>query len=208
MTFGAFLVDLENYLRVRSTRGKKLSLQFTNEAILKFSRMYEWEKLLVSDDIVTDDSGSYELDSTILSHNHGSHFNLIISGGALDYYRYDYQHYLKLDSSEQQYAYSIFGTKLYLLGSGETFKYMYTTPGSFSNYPLSGATKSNTQEPKALIHYYDIIKRMVAVRMLKYLEDHENAKIEQQEMLFDIQELKKAENRAEKNGKPKTIVRN
>lgn len=207
MTFGSFLVDLENYLRVRSTRGKQLLLQFTNEAILKFARMYEWQKLLVSDEITTDGSGFYELDNTILTYNHGMHFNLIISGGAVDYDRYDYEYYLRLSEDDRDYTYSIFGTKIYLAGTGETFTYMYTTPGSFSNYPLVGHTKANAQEPKPLAHYPDIVKRIVAVRMLKYLEDDEQALKEQQEMLYDIEQLKKSENREEKNGKPKMIIR-
>ena len=65
----------------------------------------------------------------------------------------------------------------------------------------------DTDEVPAIIHYPDVIQKMTALKMFKYLDDAESSDREAALLSLKINTLKSHEKRTEKNGVPKVVKR-
>jgi len=207
MTLSSLLTEIKAYLHVEGTSAESILKTFINDSIRDFIRFYDWEKLKVIDDITTDGSDEYTLDDTNLSSVFEREIALIIPYAAdtsssiqkTQYSKYDYYNYLQLTSKD--YAWSVFGTKLYIAGSGATFKFLYMSPGDSDNWPLA----DNADEVPAIIYYPDVIEKMAVVKFLDYIG--EDTSKENELLGIKMAEIKSAQNRAANSGKTPMIQR-
>lgn len=209
MAFADTILNIENYLQMRSKDTKLLLKQFTNHAIREFADLEEWEKMRVRDSITLDGSGEYDLsDEAILSSFYRRDIRIYKNWSSTDssrtttYYKIALDRYLQFPSKGGWYA--IFGTTLYIDGDSGEADFMYMGLGPHNQYPL---TEDDDDVP-ALQYYGEIIEKMVVVRLLKQLgEEQEVIAREQEELNRLILTTKNGEKRSDKSGKVKFVNR-
>lgn len=190
MNYGNLVNEIRLYLSMQGTEMMHMIKSFLNESIIDFVRIYEWEKSKVAEIITLDGSGSYDL-SAVLTNPFEGEIGLIDSSGA-EMQKFDYKMYATLDDKTGYY--SIFGNTLYVGGTTGDLTFMYISPGN--PYPLV----NDTDENLITLYYWQIIKKMTASYMLKYISDPQAAE-EDKMIAFKINSLRSMENRTRKQGK-------
>jgi hypothetical protein len=113
-----------------------------------------------------------------------------------EYQKYGYKEYYALTSKTN--TYSIRGTKLYLEGDAE-IELLYTSIG----YELT----DDTDEPKPLKYYWDILKRM-DIKDLRYnMGDIEAIPMAERSLMERVEYAKRHENEVDKRGMLTTVAR-
>lgn len=210
MTYSEMILEIRNYVRVEGSHAEHLIKGFINESIREFIRLYNWEKLKVTDTITLDDSDSYILDATNLTYNFEREIALISpydptgsneSTQLTEYNKYNYQNYLQL--SDKSNVFSIHNGYIYVEGNNTTLTFFYMSPGDFSNFPMT----NDTDEVPASIYYPDVINKMAVVKFLDNYSEDELARKETELLARKLAGLKSAENRALNEGKFHMIQR-
>jgi len=196
MIFSELIREIELYLHIQGSETRYLIKDFINESILDFIRIEEWKYSRFSNDIVLDGSEQYDL-TTILTNPFYGEIDLI-KENSYSYRKFNYETYIK--SQSKIGSYSILGNTLYVEGEDTTLRFVYVTPGL--PYPLV----NDNDENLVTRYYWDIIKKMAVIKMLHYLGD--DVVVREEELLKEkLFSLKFQENRIEKKGKFKMVVR-
>jgi len=191
MQFQNLVKDVRLYIRLEGAEVESRIKSFINDACLRFARLAEFRHLIQSATLTTDNSGSYDI-SDIVPEPFVSDMMLLVQGTTPSE-KVDYLDYIQSGSPSGQWT--IFGGQLHVAGTGSDFTFIYTSTGS--PYPMVEPTDENV----AATYYPDIIKQIAIVRYLNYLGDLDASSIEFSELNKLIAELKKSENRAQKEGR-------
>lgn len=195
MTYQALARDIELYLHIQGSKTRALIKSFINEAILDFLRTKEWRKAKAAYDLTLDGSNSYDL-STLVPDFEGE--IMLLDSSGTEYQKNEYETYLQYTT--KTYLYSILGTTLYVEGTSGTLTLMYISRGD--PYPLV----ADADESVVLVHYWDIVKQFVIVKMLGHLGDP-MIEQEKQALVDKLTLLRTSENRFANNGKTKVVQR-
>ena len=196
MTYQSLARDIELYLHIQGAKTRALIKSFINEAILDFLRTKEWKKAKAAYSLALNGTGSYDL-STLVPDFEGE--IMLLDSDGVEYQKNEYETYLQYTNKTN--LYSILGTTLYVEGdTGTTLTLMYISRGT--DYPLT----DDSDEIPVTLHYWDVVKQFVIVKMLKHLGDPQ-LKQEQETLVEKIALLRTSENRFANNGKTKVVQR-
>lgn len=196
MQFSTLIRKVELYLHVQGSTMRAMIEDFINESILDFVRLKEWRKVRSVVNLPLDGSGSYNI--LAVAPDFEGEIGLFSEEG-IEYEKSEYDVYIQYQT--KTYKYSILGTQLYVEGdTGTTLKFIYVALGT--NYPLT----NDADEVPATIHYWDIIKQIAVVKMLKHLGDPQ-VQVEETTLIDKLKGLRASENRFDKEGKPKEVQR-
>lgn len=191
--------EIELYTHMEGAQIREMIKRHINEAILDFLRMKEWEKVKNVVSVALNGSGAYTITggATPIAADFEGEIELLDSGG-IPYSKVGYSLYLQ--HSDKSGVYSILGDTLYVEGDSGTLTLIYIARGD--EYPLT----DDDDEVYATLYYWDIIKQMVVVRILKFLGDPQ-AEPEELVLRDKLLTLRASENRTRNNGKLKVVQR-
>ena len=199
MQFLQLIREIELYVHMEGDKIREMIKRHINEAILDFLRTKEWDKVKAIATFTLDGSGSYAISTgaTPIAADFEGEIGLFNDSGT-EFTKLGYPYYLRAENRAE--AYSILGDNLYVDGNSGDLTLIYVARGA--QYPLT----AEDDEVWATLHYWDIIKQMVVVRILKFLGDPSQP-VEQQELDRKLVLLRNSENRIRKNGKAKIVQR-
>lgn len=178
---------------------KDMVNQFVNESIIDFIRLQTWSKTIVAEDLLLDNSDSYDL--ATLTNFFDSEVALVNPDANVEYDKYNYKNYLELVTKTNKYA--VLADTIYVTGDDTTLKLFFNSPGTNANYPVS----VDSDEPNALKYYWDIIIKQTIVKFNEFIGDREEVESEMKLLGIKLQALRKHENRADHSGKYANVKR-
>jgi hypothetical protein len=184
MTYLEFIQSIEGYVKVpNNSTIRPLIKTFAQEAFIEFARRHNWERLKKAQTIVTDGTGYYALEDDFISE-----ISLMDdSGNEKD--KLSYKEYL----GDKVSTWSIWGTNLYIEGTGETYSFLYMSKGD--------VLSADDDESEILDYYSEYVKQWTIYKYLIWYGDDQSAAKEEVQLQFKLNELRASESRAAKEGR-------
>lgn len=184
-------------LRLTGTQADGTINDYINESILEFYRYHDWDKLLTTGTITTDDSDTYtittELSSTEFTIIKGIFIDADSSTNDNEWKKRNLLEYLRL--ATKTYYFALAGDTIYLSGDGDDFTVVYYDIGA--TYPLV----SDSQYNNVTTYYGEIIAAWATFKTLDYFGDEKATQSAKIKLAEHLERAKRQQARAEKMGR-------